>query len=83
VFFQGVKRPAGFTELLDKALQEEDIRVSLKYLHQMEKLAYDDAMFVPLYAIKLIVAQSTAVKDAIWFWAGAPYPHLERAWLDR
>jgi len=83
VFFQGVKRPAGFTELLDKALQEEDIRVSLKYLHQMEKMAYDDAMFVPLYAIKLIVAQSTDVKDANWFWAGAPYPELSRAWLDR
>jgi ABC-type transport system substrate-binding protein len=83
VFFQGVKRPAGFTDLLNKALQEEDIKVSLKYFHQMEKLAYDDAMFVPLYAIKLIVAQSTAVKDAIWFWAGAPYPELSRAWLDK
>jgi peptide/nickel transport system substrate-binding protein len=83
VFFQGVKRPAGFDDLLNRALQQEDVKVSLKYLFQMEKLAYDDAMFVPLYAIKLIVAQSLDVKDAIWFWAGMPYPFLERAWLDR
>jgi ABC-type transport system substrate-binding protein len=83
VFFQGVKRPAGFDDLLKKALQQEDINESLKYLFQMEKLAYDDAMFVPIYAIKLIVAQSPVVKDAIWFWSGAPYPNLERAWLDK
>ena len=83
VFFQGVKRPAGFTELLDKALQTEDVRKSLGYLHQMERLAYNDAMFVPLYAIKLIVTQSSAVKGANWFWAGAPYPELSRAWLDK
>ncbi len=83
VFFQGLKKPAGFDDLLYKALQQEDIRVSLKYLFQIERLAYDDAMFVPVYAIKLIVAQSTAVKDAIWFWAGAPYPELSGAWLDK
>jgi ABC-type transport system substrate-binding protein len=83
VFFQGVKKPAGFDDLLVRALQIEDTRQSVKYLHQMEKLAYDDAMFVPLYAIKLIVTQSTAVKDANWFWAGAPYPDLSRAWIDK
>jgi peptide/nickel transport system substrate-binding protein len=83
VFFQGVKRPDGFDDLLKKALQQEDINESLKYLFNMEKLAYDDAMFVPIYAIKLIVAQSSAVKDAIWFWSGQPYPNLERAWLDQ
>jgi hypothetical protein len=83
VFFQGLKKPAGFDDLLYKALQQEDMRVSLKYLFQIERLAYDDAMFVPIYAIKLIVAQSKAVKDAIWFWAGAPYPELEKAWLDK
>ena len=83
VFFQGVKRPEGFDDLLNKALQQEDINESLKYLFKMEKLAYDDAMFVPIYQIKLIVAQSTAVKDAFWFWAGAPYPNLERAWLEK
>ena len=83
VFFQGVSRPKGFDDLLNKALQQEDIHESLKYLLQMEKLAYDDAMFVPLYAIKLIVVQSDAVKDAIWFWSGSPYPNLERAWLEK
>ena len=83
VFFQGVKRPDGFDDLLNKALQQEDINESLKYLFKMEKLAYDDAMFVPIYAIKLIVVQSPAVKDAIWFYAGAPYPSLERAGLDK
>lgn len=83
VFFQGVKRPAGFDDLLNKGLQQEDINESLKYLWKMEKLAYDDAMFVPIYAIKLIVAQSSKVNDAIWFWSGQPYPNLERAWLSK
>ena len=83
VFFQGVKRPAGFDDLLNKALQQEDINESLKYLFQLEKLAYDDAMFVPLYQVQLIVVQSPAVKDAFWFWSGLPKPNLERAWLEK
>ncbi|MBU7024862.1 MAG: ABC transporter substrate-binding protein [Theionarchaea archaeon] len=83
VFFQGVKRPPGFDDLLSKAMQQEDIKESLKYLWKMEKLAYDDAMFVPIYAIKLIIAQSSKVNDAIWFWSGQPYPNLERAWLSK
>jgi len=83
VFFQGVKKPEGFDDLLNKALQQEDINKSLKYLFQMEKLAYDDAMFVPLYAIQLIVVQSPKIKDAIWFYAGIPYPSLERAWMEK
>ena len=83
VFFQGVKRPAGFDDLLNRALQQETVRGSLNYLLKMEKLAYNDAMFTPLYAVKLIVAQSPAVKGAIWFYSGIPYPDLSRAWLDR
>lgn len=83
VFFQGVKRPAGFDDLLNKALQQEDINESLKFLWKMEKLAYDDAMFVPIYQIQLIVVQSTKVNDAVWFWSGQPYPYLEKAWLSK
>ena len=83
VFFQGVKRPAGFDDLLTAALQEPNMGKALALLYKMEKLAYDDAMFVPLWGVLFIAVNAPYVKDAVWFWASMPYPSLERAWLDK
>ena len=52
-------------------------------LERMEKLAYDDAMFVPLWGDLFINVYSPYVKDNIWYWASDSHPHLERTWLDR
>ena len=83
VFFPAMKRPEGFVGLLHKALQSMNYDETLKYLHRMEKLSYDDAFFVPLWRGGLITVEALYVKDALWFWASMPYPNLEGAWLDK
>jgi len=83
IFFQGTKRPIGFDELLGKALQEEKMGKAMKHLYELEKLAYDDAMFVPLWGQLFISVQYPYVKDTVWFWASMPYPKHERAWLEK
>lgn len=83
VFFQGVKRPEGFDALLNQALQQKDMGEALKVLYKMEKLAYNDAMFVPLWGVLFIAVNAPYVKDAVWFWASMPYPKLEKVWLNK
>ncbi|MBW1799408.1 MAG: ABC transporter substrate-binding protein [Deltaproteobacteria bacterium] len=83
VFFQGMKRPKGFDDLLHKAIQQTNMGEALKILYKMEKLAYDDAMFTPLWGWLFITVNAPYVKDAVWFWASMPYPSLETAWLDK
>ncbi|MBW1996635.1 MAG: ABC transporter substrate-binding protein [Deltaproteobacteria bacterium] len=83
VFFQGVKRPKGFVEILNRALQQEDRNKILEGLYELERLAYGEAMFVPLVGTTFITVNAPYVKDTIWFWGSMPYPHLERAWLDK
>lgn len=58
-------------------------KITLQALWKMEKLAYDDAMFAPLYTNVLSAIQSSKLNDAVWFWAGRPFPNLERAWLSK
>ena len=83
VFFKGVKRPKGFNELLGKALQNEDFEERMGILYKMEKIAYEDAFFVPLWELTFCAVQHPYVKNAIWFWASQPYPNLEQTWLDK
>ncbi|MBW2031482.1 MAG: ABC transporter substrate-binding protein [Deltaproteobacteria bacterium] len=83
VFFQGVKRPKGFAALLDKALQEEDFSKRMELLYEMERLAYQEAMFVPLWRETFITVNAPYVKGTKWFWADSPYPDLRRSWLDK
>lgn len=83
VFFPAMKRPEGFVDLLHKALQTMDFDETMQYLYKMERLAYEDAFFAPLWRGGLITVQHPYVKDAIWFWGSMPYPNLEGAWLDR
>ncbi|MBW1916043.1 MAG: ABC transporter substrate-binding protein, partial [Deltaproteobacteria bacterium] len=83
VFFRGMKRPDGFVDLLHKALQSMNFDETMQYLFKMEKLAYEDAFFVPLWRGGLITVEAPYVKDAVWFWASMPYPNLEGAWLDK
>ena len=61
----------------------DDLNKTIALLYDMEKLAYDDAFFVPLTGEYFITAEQPYVKGAVWFWGGTPYPILERAWLDK
>ncbi|MBW1768954.1 MAG: ABC transporter substrate-binding protein [Deltaproteobacteria bacterium] len=83
LFFKGIKKPEGFYKLLDKALQTDDFDTTVKYLYEMERLAYADAMFVPVLEQSFIVVQHPHVKDAVWWWGAMPYPNHERTWLDK
>jgi len=49
----------------------------------MERIAYNDVMYVPLVQTTFIVIQNPKVHDAYWFWAGGPHPSLKYAWMDK
>jgi len=85
IYGRGVARTAGFQAILDKAVQEEDPAKVMKYMEQLDKLSYEDAMFVPLWAVKLIQIQQPYTKDIIlYITPGAkPVPRLQYAWLDK
>ncbi|MBW1804321.1 MAG: ABC transporter substrate-binding protein [Deltaproteobacteria bacterium] len=83
VYFPGLKRPAGFDELLNQALAETEWNKIVKLLEQMEERAYNGAMFVPLWNGPLISIHRKFIKDAYFMWAQIPYPHMEYAWLDK
>jgi len=83
VFFQGIKRPQGFNEFLQNGLQREKLSDTMKELYKLEKLSYEDCMFVPLWGVLFVAVQHPYVKDAIWYWGSMPYPKLKYAWLDK
>lgn len=49
IFYKGMVRPEGFESGLERALQAKSIEEVLIELGQMEKIAYDNSMFVPLW----------------------------------
>ena len=81
-YFRGVKKPEGFSGLLEKAAQSFDPGKQLDILIEMEKKAYGMAMFAPIMGNYFIAIQNPKVKDAVWFYAGAPNPSLRLAWLS-
>jgi ABC-type transport system substrate-binding protein len=83
VFFQSIKKPEGFQDLIEKAMLQSDRKQINDYLKKAEKLAYDDAMVIPVVQARFCALNHPYVKDAYWFWAGAPYPNLARTWLDK
>ena len=82
IWFRGAKRPEGFVELIDKVMTTFDLAKQLEICIEMERMAYNDAMYVPLVGNNFIVIQNPNIKDANWFWAGGPHPSLKHAWLS-
>jgi len=83
IYFPGVKRPEGFEEFLQQALVETDEGKVMGLLEQMEKLAYDDVMFVPLWNMPVLtVVTDKSANDIVWSYGGTPSPRLEWAWLS-
>ncbi|MBA7709805.1 Glutathione-binding protein GsiB [subsurface metagenome] len=81
VYLPGLKRPQGFEALLDQALQEPDPDKQLALLLQMEEMAYEDVMFVPLWNKPIIAVISPKVQGAYFFYGAGPGVRLEEAWL--
>ncbi|MFC1891885.1 ABC transporter substrate-binding protein [Thermodesulfobacteriota bacterium] len=83
VFFQGVQKPEGFDNILEEALSYQDLNKTMNKLYELEKLAYDYAMLVPVNGVLFVSVQHPYVKDTVWFWGSMPYPKFQYAWLDK
>ena len=81
IYFPGLKRPEGFQALVDEALLKEDPADVISLVVQMEKLAYEDVMLVPLWDGQFIAAVHPSVHDVFFFSAGGPNQRLEYAFL--
>lgn len=77
-----VKRPDGWDDLLEKALQTEDPQESLDLLVQMDEMAYKDAMIIPLTTNTLPDYHNKRVHDISWGMKGWKGFELAAAWLS-
>jgi len=82
-FFQGHKKPEGFIDLLTAALQSQGMNKSVELLYKMDRLAYEDAMFLPLWREYSIIAQHPYVKGVVWYWGKTHFTSFKEAWLDK
>ncbi len=83
IYFQGMKKAEGFNELLKQVMQLEDMKKQLDLIYEMERRAYEDCTLVAVNEVIFVTIQNPRVQDAIWFWAGAPNPYIEKAWLAK
>ena len=83
VFFQSIKKPEGFQKNIELAMGGDNREEVNKFLRKAEKLAYDEAMVIPITQSRFCALSHPYVIDDYWFWAGAPYPNLSRTWLDK
>jgi peptide/nickel transport system substrate-binding protein len=83
IYFPGAIRPPGFQQLIDEASATEDPAKVLSLCMQMEKLAYEDVMYVSLWSEPMLMAMSPKVHDADGAYGQVPYPYYERAWKEK
>lgn len=76
-------RTPGFDDLIEQALVEKDPDKKRALLHQMEKLAYDDAMHIPLWIDSHLGAFDPSIHDyKLWLWHSACHD-FSRAWISK
>jgi peptide/nickel transport system substrate-binding protein len=83
IYFPGAIRPPGFEQLKDKAAVTEDASEVIKLCMQMEKLAYEDVMYVSLWSRPMLMAMNPKVQDVDGSYGQVPYPYYERTWIKR
>jgi peptide/nickel transport system substrate-binding protein len=76
----GVKRPDQWSSLLNQALQTTDQQESLRILGQMDKLAYDQAMIIPVVSTVMPDAYNAHIQNLNW---GIKGYNLARTWLSK
>jgi ABC-type transport system substrate-binding protein len=77
IYFPGATRPEGFQELMEEALKTED------WSKEMERLAYEDVMYVSLWSRPMLMAMNPKVHDADGSYGQVPYPWYEQAWIEK
>lgn len=79
----GMKRPKELDSLLHKALQMTEPEQMISTIEKIEELAYEDAMYVPLWNLPLIFIKRNNIKDAVFIEGGVPHPRLQTAWIEK
>jgi len=88
VFYPGVTRPHGWDELLNTALMESDPEKMVDVIEEMERRAYGEVLFVPLWTAPGIIITTNNVKwdkevrESVWYMGQAPASRLEYAWIE-
>ncbi|MFC1892215.1 ABC transporter substrate-binding protein [Thermodesulfobacteriota bacterium] len=82
-YLPALTRPEGLDQLCKQALQEEDPAKVISLIEQMERLTYENAMYVPVWSNLGMTAYQPYIKDVTWDWGNNPLPHFERTWLDK
>ena len=75
------KRPEGFQSRFEQAMGEVDPNKQLQLLAEMEKIAYDNVMYVPLWDNTMFAIYIPKLHDPIWYPTG-PFQKLQYAWLE-
>lgn len=83
IYFPGAVRPPGFQQLIDEASATVDPAKVLSLCMQMEKLAYEDVMYVSLWSRPMLMVTNPKVHDANGAYGQVPYPYYERAWKEK
>ena len=61
----GVKRPDGFDDLLKQAAQQTNAAKQIDVLEQLEKLAYNNAMYIPVLTAPTVYIRAPYVKSDV------------------
>lgn len=84
VDYHSLAHPAGWAELMEKALAEPDFAKETKLVQQMSKLAYDDATLIPIYTSGRCAIVKPGVHDTRFFEQGsAGWWNVRGTWLDK
>jgi len=83
IYFPGSARPAGFEELKEQALQTEDPADIMALCEKMEKLAYEDVMFVSLWTNPMMSTIHPKVHDIAFAYGGVPFSWYKYAWIEK
>lgn len=78
-YFTGTKKPDGWVDMMNQALVTEDTEEQLEILIQMDKLAYDTAMLVPLDTGPMVSLFHNCVHDILVQREGYT---LTETWID-
>jgi peptide/nickel transport system substrate-binding protein len=79
----GVQRTEGTVELMQQAIMLEDPAEAMLLLKQIEELAYEDAMFVPLCSLPFLWVFDPRIKaegDKLQTWLE---PNWSRIWMEK
>lgn len=76
------KRTEGFQDRFEQAMSEVDPDKQLELLMQMDKLAYEDAMLVPLWNSPMFCLYTPKLRDSNWYPSG-PFQELQYAWFEK